>query len=100
MTSYPPRSLIVIAELLDCEGFSDYTANQVKRYWNNQLEDPRRKARNDRTQRAFSEHVSSELSESQKIVLGKWIALINKRSFDAGLRLGLMTHLTKEGAGA
>ena len=98
MSDLPPKSLVVIARLLDCEGFSDYTANQIKRYWNSELEDPRRKSRNHRTEQAFSEHVSSKLSESQKIVLGKWVALLNKRAFDSGLRLGLMTHLNGEDA--
>lgn len=93
--SSAPRSLQVIAKLLDAEGFSDFTANQVERYWRENVENLRAKGRNDRTERAFAETITPMLTDTQRLVLGKWIAFRLEQAFQTGLRLGLMTAVTR-----
>lgn len=92
MTGHSGRinSAVVIARLLESEGFSPETANAVRRYANRRMGFTRRqrlawKARN----KAFSV-MAATLSESQKLLLGRWIATRQKAAFDAGLRIGLM----------
>ena len=83
------RSSVAIARLLDSEGFSDHVANCVERYWKRNVLAVHKKNRVERTERAFEESVIPKLSDADKIILGKFIGLHKKMSFDAGLRIGL-----------
>lgn len=89
----PIKSAVVIAQLLDCEGFSDHTANAVKRYWWRNCCKPHAQARLAKVRRAFSEMVKAKLSDTDRIVLGRMIGLLSKMQFDTGLRVGLTAFL-------
>lgn len=87
------KSAAVVAQLLSTEGFSEYTANQVKRYWMASVMDPRRYRRVKNIQKAFSKLVAEKLDEGDRLVLGKFISLLEKMGFDTGLRIGLTAFL-------
>ena len=91
------KSAIVIAKLLDCEGFTDYTANQVERYWkqNANLTDRQRRSLA-RVERALSE-LAKGLSEGDRRVLGKFVGLHKKMAFETGLRMGLTCMAVRNG---
>lgn len=94
------NSLTPLAKILDAEGFSEFAANQVKRYWNKNMMTARLAGRAENTKKAFSEMVKQKLDERDKIVLGKFLQLFARMHFDTGVRLGLMAflygHWTKE----
>ena len=87
------KSLVKIAQLLDQEHFSDYTANQITRYWyhHSGLKD-RQKRIFKQLKESFQE-IMSKLSKPETLVIGKFLGLHKKLSFDAGLKIGLMTLL-------
>jgi hypothetical protein len=89
-----PRSSVVIARLLASEGYTDYLANQIERYWmkTSGLSDRQTK----KIQRLNKElsRIAKELSEGDKMVLGRFIGLHKKMAFDTGLRMGLIAYLT------
>jgi hypothetical protein len=87
----PLNSSVAIARLLDSEGFSDHVGAMVERYWKRNIMQARKAARIERAERAFSEQIISKLTDADRIVLGKWVGLQKKMSFDAGLRIGLAT---------
>ena len=80
---------MVIARLLNSEGFTDYVANQIERYWKNSsgLTD-RQKQKIRRLEKALSDFMRDK-TEGEKAVIGKFIGLHKKMSFDTGLRMGL-----------
>lgn len=85
------RSLAAIAEILAAEGFGDYAANEVKRYWRRRVVSPRQLKRLDAIKAAFGKMVSEKLDEQDRIVMGKYMSVMMAAQFDTGLRLGLMT---------
>lgn len=91
----PLRSAIVIAQLLGTEGFTDFVANMVEKYWKHRsgLTDRQRE------QIADLEHemgrIMAPLSPGDRLVIGKFIGLHKKMSFDTGLKIGLQTFATK-----
>lgn len=89
------RSATVIAQLLGTEGFSDFTANQVEKYWRTRsgLTD-RQQRQIDRLNKEVS-LIMSGLSEGDCLVIGKFIGLHKKMSFDAGLKIGLQAFAQK-----
>lgn len=89
MSNRPLNSAIVIARLLDTEGFTDHTANQIERYWRrNAGLTERQQQKLQRLESAMGE-LASRLSTGDRMVLGKFIGLHKKMSFDTGLRIGL-----------
>lgn len=88
-----PRSSVVIAKLLGSEGFSDHVANMVEKYWLRTILRGRGKARN--LEKAFSEQVVPKLNDGDKLILGKFISLHKKMSFDVGIRIGLTAFSQK-----
>jgi len=90
----PAKSSLSVAKLLDSEGYSDHTANQIRRYWHkNCVLTERQEKRAAGIHKAFSDHVASKLTESQRLVMGKYIALLNRANFETGLRMGLTVRL-------
>jgi hypothetical protein len=91
------RSAVVIAQLLGVEGFSDFTANQVEKYWKE------RSGLSDRQRRQIAKlekelsRVMADLSEGDRLIVGKFIGLHKKMSFDTGLRLGLQAFIHRNG---
>lgn len=91
---HAPNSAVVIARLLGTEGFSDYVANGVEQYW-------RKKSGLSARQRKQIERLDKEVarimaaaSEGDRQIMGRFIGLHKKMSFDTGLRIGLtaLTH--------
>lgn len=87
------NSAVVLARFLDCEGFTDYTAAQIKRYWLRNCKNPRLAPRLKRIRQAFSELVKAKLSAADRLVLGKMMAVHARMNFDTGLRMGLTAFL-------
>lgn len=88
-----PRSSVVIAKLLHSEGYTDFVANMVKRYWRRNLVDPNRLGRLASIERAFREQVIPKLTDGDKKVLGRFMSVNSRMQFDAGLRIGLMSAM-------
>ena len=88
------NSVVAIARLLDGDGFTEHVANQVRRYWNHCVAPTdRQRERWAKKEKTFKETVSPHLTDAQKTALGEFITLQEKRSFDAGLRIGLTTRM-------
>jgi hypothetical protein len=92
-------SLSAIANLLGGEGFSEYAANEVRRYWFARHVTREGKRRLGKVKKAFGEMVAEKLDERDQLVLGKFISVLCKAQFDTGLRLGLMTLAATNGNG-
>jgi hypothetical protein len=90
----PINSSVVIAKMLDSEGFSDHVANQVERYWMRNICNPRARKKY-RKLDADIAAMCSKLTDGEKYILGKFIALHKRMSFDTGLRIGLSAFATK-----
>lgn len=89
------RSAVVIARLLSTEGFTDHVANQVESYWKRAagLTD-RQRTQLGKVEASFSE-IASTLTVAQRLVIGRFIGLHKKMSFETGLRIGLQTYAQK-----
>jgi hypothetical protein len=88
-----PKSSVVLARLLDSEGFTPFTASMVRRYALASLATPRQRKRYQSAKRAFSEMAHAKLSEGDRKILGLWISKLLKMSFDSGIRVGLGARL-------
>lgn len=86
----PTRSSVVIARLLESEGFTAHTANAVMKYARRVMHHTTR-SRYERNRMA-AKAILRELDEGAKAVVGKFITHQMKASFDAGLRVGLAAH--------
>jgi hypothetical protein len=85
-------TLDAIAKLLGGEGFSERSANEVKRYWFRRVPTTSRAQKRLRAlKRAFGAMVAEKLDDRDKVLLGKFISVLMRAQFDTGLRLGLMT---------
>jgi len=87
------RSAVVIAKLLDTEGFSDHVANQVEKYWLHIVNSSARK-KHRRLERNIGE-MCKKLDDGEKLILGKFISMHKAMSFQTGLRIGLTTFAQK-----
>lgn len=84
------RRLEAIAKIIGAEGFTDFAANEVKRYWRRRVITPDGRKRVGKIRRAFGE-VAARLPAGDQLILGKYISILCKEQFETGLRLGLMT---------
>ena len=88
------KSSVVIAKLLDSEGFSDHVQNIVERYWmKNICTHGARKS-----VRKLDLEVGAmckKLTDAEKLILGKFISLHKRMSFDSGLNIGLTCFARK-----
>jgi hypothetical protein len=88
----PTRSLTAIAQLLDCEGWTPYVAQCIRNYHRRQTElGPISSARK---QKAIPSILN--LPDEERAAVGRWIGCMVKEAFDAGLKLGLMSHVSGE----
>jgi len=88
--THPIRSAVVVARLLGVEGYDDQTHNAVEHYWKNHVMDPRRAKNIERIEKKFSKLVLElELSEAERLTLGRFISVRSQMSFDSGLRIGM-----------
>ena len=83
------NSAVVIAKLLATEGFTDFVANEVEKYWR------KKSGLTDRQQKSLQlldiefTDIMKSLTKAQCLVVGKFIGLHKKMSFDTGLKIGL-----------
>lgn len=88
------RSSVVIAQLLDSEGFSDHVANIVEKYWLKNICKGSMRKRH----RKFEQDITAmcrKLTDGERMILGKFISMHKRMSFDTGLRIGLTTFARK-----
>lgn len=89
------RSAVIIARLLSTEGFTDHTANLVESYWR------KNSGLSFRQQRQISQldkkvgEIMKDLPIETRLVIGRFIGLHKKMSFDTGLKIGLQAFATK-----
>jgi len=83
------RSAVVIARLLATEGFTDHTANQVERYWKEKAGLNERQRRQIKRLEDEVSAMTKDMTVAQRLVLGRFIGLHKKMSFDARLKIGL-----------
>lgn len=90
MASHRPiNSAVVIAKLLDTEGFTDYTANRCEQWWKrNRVKTDGQHRRIAKLEAALTE-LASKMSEAEKLLLGKFIGMKIKQGFETGMAIGL-----------
>ena len=94
--SKPLNSAVVIARLLGTEGFTDYVANSVHKYWRKSSGlSPRQQNKLKHLEENMT-GICKKLSEGDKMVLGRFISYHKKMSFDTGLKIGLTCILHED----
>ncbi len=90
------RSSVIIARLLDSEGFTDFTANQVERYWRRNIGGltSRQKNKLKKIDGEVSE-LMKDKTAAERMLIGRFIGLHKKMSFDVGLRIGITAFAVK-----
>lgn len=88
------KSSVIIANLLDSEGFSDHVANSVEQYWMKNICRTPAKRRVRKLDKEITE-MCKKFTDAEKLVLGKFIGIHKKMSFDTGLRIGLTAFARK-----
>jgi len=89
------KSAVVIARLLGTEGFSDFVANQVEHYWRRRSGLTARQHRQIERLDQDMSRIMSEFSDGDRLVVGRFIGLHKKMSFDTGLKIGLQAFAQK-----
>lgn len=92
-----PNSAVVIARMLNTEGFTDHVAGLVRSY-SLKHATPGQLRRFKRTKQLFSEMVKAKLDERDKLVLGRMLSYMARTNFDTGLRIGMTAFLHEKGA--
>lgn len=90
------RTLHAVASLLGGGGWNDEVSNTIRRWWRRNRMTEHRKKRLERGQRAFQAMVTEKLDDRDRLVLGRYIGLLVRQHFDAGLTMGLLTRLDSE----
>jgi hypothetical protein len=85
-------SAIVIAELLSTEGFNEHTSSMITKYALHQATQGQRH-RFRKFKRMFSAMVKEKLTDADRLILGKFMAVKFKMHMDTGLRMGLTAYL-------
>ena len=90
------NSAIIIAQLLSTQGFTDHTAAEVERYWRAKSGLSERQRRHlEELDRALAE-MAAKLTPGDRLVMGKFIGLQKKMSFDVGLKIGLQAFAQRQ----
>ena len=92
------RSSVVIAKLLDSEGFTARVANGVRKYNKQYLKSAGQKLiRYEKSKQAFSQLLKDKsFTDGDKAILGRFMATFAAYNFNTGLTIGLATNLFKE----
>lgn len=90
------RSAAVIARLLGSEGFSEYLANEVEKYWKTRSGLTERQQNSIKRLKKELSGIMSNLSKADCLVVGRFIGLKEKVAFDSGLKIGLMSFAQKQ----
>ena len=85
------RTSATIVKLLGSEGFSDFTKNEVDRYWKQRSGLTKRQKNQIVKLKKELSGIMKNLSKADCLVVGKFIGLKQKISFDVGLKIGLAT---------
>lgn len=92
-SNHPIKSGTVIARLLGMEGFTEHVGNLVKSYAKF-ISNDRIKRRFEVSQNAFKQFMKDpKITDSDRIIVGKFISHMEKSGFEAGLRIGLITKV-------
>jgi len=84
------NSAIIVARLLDTEGFSSHVASQVKRY---ALKNARRdQVKRYREVKAEFSEIMQKLTKGERMIVGAYIRILKGMSFDTALKIGLTAH--------
>lgn len=102
VSTYSPKkphinSAVVIARLLGTEGYTDFVANQVKRYWMRRsgLTDRQRDSI-ERLKDSFGQ-IMAKVSEGERLIIGRYFGLLMKMQFETGLKIGLQAFAQLNG---
>lgn len=87
------KSLSSIARLLGAEGFSDFTKNEVIKYWKNRSGLTERQLKHIESRKKAFSAIMAKLDDSERLIVGKYIGFLEKACFETGLKLGLMTSI-------
>lgn len=85
------RSLAVVAQLLDCEGFTEYHAQHIIKYAKKTAEHGKSF---EKKHEAFKRAMGGA-PEDMRRAIGKFISAHGEAHFAAGVKLGMMTLLTE-----
>lgn len=88
------RSSIIVARLLDSEGFTEHTATAIDRFARSQMTQHQQQ-RFERLKKAMSE-LCQNLSVGDKLAIGRFITIHKEMAFQTGVRIGLTAMATKE----
>lgn len=92
---HAPSSANVIAKLLATEGFTDYVANGIEQYWRKKSGlTERQKKQLARLDKEVA-RIMAAVPEGDRQIMGRFIGLHKKMSFDTALRIGLMTLVSR-----
>lgn len=83
------NSAVVIARLLGTEGFTDHLANEIERYWKTKSGLTNRQLKQLQQLDEKLSEVMKGLSVADRLVVGRFIGLHKKMSFETGLKIGL-----------
>jgi hypothetical protein len=89
------RSSVVIAKLLASEGFTDFVGNAVEKYWKTCVMRNQSRRKIAKLEKEFSEIITGKLDMKERLLLGRFIALHKRMSFDTGLRIGIQAFAVK-----
>lgn len=92
----PVPSARKIAELLCLSGWTPEAAGAIRRYWMYRTGLTERQVNQIRRLKTELSELAHGLTEGQRQVLGRFIGLQKKLSFDMGLRMGLATKAQDE----
>ena len=89
------NSAVVIAKLLDTEGFTDFTANRVENWWkHNRVQTEGQRRRVEKLEAAFSKF-AAELTQQERYLMGRFIGMKAKQNFECGIAIGLTVAAVK-----
>jgi hypothetical protein len=87
------NSALIVARLLDTEGFSAHVASEVKRY---SLRNARpEQLRRYREVKAEFSGIMQRLTKQERLLVGAYIRILKGMSFDTGLKIGLTAHVVE-----
>lgn len=89
------KSSVVIAKLLCSEGFTDHLGNQIEKYWKTSIMRNQARRKIAKLEREFSEMIQAKMNAKEKLLLGRFISLHRRMSFDTGLRIGIQAFQMK-----
>ena len=93
--SRKPRTLNIIAGLLGAQGFDEYAMRCVEYYYIRKAQITDRQKKRIENLRQAMRDTMKDLPPATRMIVGKFTHQQARMAFDAGLKIGLMTHATK-----